>query len=103
MKNNKNVGKCPICGREMIKGASINDHHFIPKSKGGKAEDKITLHVVCHNFLHRQFTEKELMKEYNTPEKCLENESVQKFVKWVSKKDPEFKDSVKTSNRKKRK
>ena len=43
------------------------------------------------------------MREYNTPEKCLESEPVQKFVKWVSKKDPEFKDSVKTSNRKKRK
>ena len=50
MKSKEVVGKCPICSRDMIKGASINDHHFIPKSKGGKAEDKITLHVVCHNF-----------------------------------------------------
>lgn len=100
MKKKEIVGNCPICKRDLIKGASINEHHFIPKCKGGKAKDKITLHVVCHNFLHRQFTEKELMKEYNTPEKCLEDESVKKFVKWVSKKDPEYKDTVKTSKRK---
>jgi hypothetical protein len=94
------VGNCPICSREMIKGSSINDHHFIPKSKGGKAEDKITLHKVCHDFLHRQFREVELMREFNTPEKCLEQESVLKFVKWLKKKDPEFVGTVKVSKRK---
>ncbi len=102
MKKKEIVGKCPICSRDLIKGASINEHHFIPKSKGGKAEDKITLHVVCHDFLHRTFTENELMRVYNTPEKCLEHEAVSKFAKWISKKDPEYKDSVKINKRKKR-
>lgn len=96
-------GSCPICGRDLIAGNSINDHHFIPKSKGGKNHDKITLHKVCHDFLHRRFTEKELSKEYNSPDKCLTDEAVQKFVKWLKKKDPEFVDSVKTSNRKRKK
>lgn len=30
-------GLCPICDREMFNdGKSINRHHFIPKSRGGK-------------------------------------------------------------------
>lgn len=94
------LGSCPICGRDLIKGNSINDHHFIPKCKGGKASDKITLHKVCHDFLHRQFTENELRRVYNTPEKCLEVESVIKFTKWLKKKDPEFVDTIKVSNKK---
>ena len=97
------VGVCPLCKRDMIEGRSINEHHFIPKLKGGKAVDKKTLHKVCHDFLHRTFTESELAKYYNTPEKCLADESIQKYMKWLSKKDPEFVGSVKTANRKKRK
>lgn len=103
MKKEKEVvGVCPLCGRDLIVGPSINDHHFLPKSRGGKAEDKVTLHRVCHDMLHRIFTEKQLEREYNTPEKCLQHEDIIKYVKWLSKKDPEFMDSVKTSNKKRR-
>lgn len=86
----ENLGNCPICSRDMISGPSVNEHHFIPKSKGGKAEDKILLHRCCHDFLHRTFTESELAREFNTPAKCLEHESVQKYVKWLRKKIQNF-------------
>lgn len=92
---------CPLCKRLMVEGPSINEHHFIPKLKGGKSKDKILIHKVCHDFLHRTFTETELANYYNTPERCLENESVQKYMKWLQKKDPEFVDSIKVSNKKK--
>jgi hypothetical protein len=82
----------------MIKGRSIDEHHFIPKLKGGKVTD--TLHVVCHRKLHSVFSETEMARYYNTPEKCLENEEVKKFVKWISKKDPEFLTSHKEHNQK---
>lgn len=40
MNNLKEVlGKCPICNRDMIKGPSIDEHHFIPKSKKGKEKE----------------------------------------------------------------
>lgn len=91
-----------MCKRDLIKGPSVNEHHFIPKSKGGKAEDKILIHRSCHDFLHKRFTENELARVYNTPEKCLEDEDVIKYMKWIQKKDPEFIDSIKTSNKKRK-
>lgn len=97
------IGKCPICSRDMISGSSVNEHHFKPKSRSGKAEDKIMLHRVCHDKLHRIFTEKELELHYNTPEKCIEHDEIKKIVKWLTKKHPEFVDKVIISNNKKSK
>jgi hypothetical protein len=94
------VGACPICSRDMINGPSIDEHHFIPKCKKGK--EKQFLHKTCHRFIHALFTEKELANIYNTPEALLEVEDIQNYVKWLAKKDPEFIDKIKTSNRKKR-
>lgn len=100
MKSNKEIlGDCPLCTRAMIKGPSVDEHHFIPKCKGGK--EKQYLHKTCHRFIHAQFTESELSKMYNTPEKLLEVEVIQNYMKWLQKKDPEFIDSIKTGNRKK--
>lgn len=100
MKSNKEIlGDCPLCNRPMIKGPSVDEHHFIPKCKGGK--EKQYLHKTCHRFIHAQFTESELSKIYNTPEKLLAVEIIQNYMKWLQKKDPEFIDSIKTGNRKK--
>lgn len=93
------LGDCPLCNRPMIKGPSVDEHHFIPKCKGGK--EKQYLHKTCHRFIHAQFTESELSKIYNTPEKLLAVEIIQNYMKWLQKKDPEFIDSIKTGNRKK--
>ena len=82
------VGQCPICGRDMEEGSSIDRHHFTPKSEGGKAMDYI--HRVCHTKIHSLFTNKELATHYDTPEKLLENIHVQRFVKWIRKKGPSF-------------
>ncbi len=95
------IGKCPICKRDLIKGASVDEHHFIPKSKGGKASDKILLHRICHQKLHKTFTNQELERVYNTPEKCVEHEEIQKFIKFVSKKNPEYYDKNLENKRKK--
>lgn len=100
MKSDKIIlGNCPLCERIMIKGPSVDEHHFIPKSKGGK--EKEYLHKTCHRFIHAQFTESELFRIYNTPEKLLAVDTIQNYMKWLQKKDPEFIDSIKTGNRKK--
>lgn len=93
------IGKCPICDRDMIKGPSIDKHHFIPKCRGGKETE--FLHKVCHRKIHSLWTEKELEKEFNDPNKVCENEEIQKFIKWIYKKDPEFYDRNEVHNRKK--
>tara|TARA_B100002019_G_C21182211_1_gene554301 strand:+ start:544 stop:852 length:309 start_codon:yes stop_codon:yes gene_type:complete len=102
MKKEDIVGKCPICNRDMIAGPSIDEHHFIPKSRGGKSENKILIHSVCHQKLHQTFTNKELEKEFNTPEKCVAHPMIKKFIKFISKKHPEYKDKNIKANRKKK-
>jgi len=93
---------CPICGRPMPE-ITCNTHHLVPDTFGGK--ETITLHRICHNQIHAVFTERELQHEFNTVEKLLEHGAIQKFVKWVAKKDPYFYEKTRDSRerRKKRK
>lgn len=80
---------CAICSRPLGK-ENISKHHLIPKSRGGKDSELIEIHNICHQKIHSVFTLKELRDEYNTVEKLVENEEIIKFIKWVSKKAPEF-------------
>jgi len=80
--------KCPICKRELIEGLSVNEHHLIPKTFGGK--ETISLHRVCHDKLHSTFSEREMSNYYHTIDRLMEHEEIRKFIKWVKKKDPEF-------------
>jgi hypothetical protein len=93
------IGICPICDREMWKGPSIDKHHFLPKSKGGKETEY--LHKICHRKIHSLFKNKELAKEFNNPEFVRLHPEILKFIKWISKKDPDFYDKNDTHNRKK--
>jgi len=92
------TNNCPICNREMIAGKSIDEHHLIPKAF--KGTEKVLLHKICHRKLHTVFTEREMQHHYHTIERLLENEEIQKFVKWIKNKDPEF--YVKTKDTKER-
>lgn len=98
----QNKGACPICEREMYDdGKSINRHHFIPKSRGGK--EQFFTHTLCHNMIHSLWTEKELELEYSDPEKIKEHPDMKTFIAWVKKKDPLFYIKTKSSNQKKSK
>ena len=93
------VDTCPICSRPL--GSDINEHHLIPKTFKGR--DKIVIHRICHDTLHRTFTEREMQHYYHTIERILENETIQKFIKWVSRKDPDFYIQAKETNDRRRK
>lgn len=90
---------CPLCGREL--GSQIDNHHLRPKTFGGK--ETVLIHKICHNKIHSVFTERELDKYYHTVERLLENEHIQKFVKWVRKRDPEYYEKTKDTRERKRK
>ena len=79
---------CPICGRQLINGPSVDDHHLIPKCK--KGTDTVTIHKICHSKIHSVWTEKELTDYYHTVERIKSHIEIQKFIKWVSKKAPEY-------------
>jgi len=82
--------ECPICKRPLGHKDTISKHHLIPKSRGGRDSELITIHNICHQKIHSVFTEKELKDHYSTVEKLLEHEEIQKFIKWVAKKHPDF-------------
>lgn len=92
MEENDDIS-CEMCERDI----PTTSHHLIPKQVHSKkwCKNKFTKDEMnnrradlcrdCHPFLHRTFKHSELAKKYNTIEKILENEEVQKFVKWVKK------------------
>jgi hypothetical protein len=87
----------------MIAGPTVDDHHLIPKSKGGKKIPPVTMHIVCHRKIHSVFTDNELMTYYNTWERIQEHEQIASFIKWVSKKPAEYLDVHRETKSRKRK
>jgi hypothetical protein len=90
---------CPLCKRPL--GNDHNKHHLIPKTFKGK--ETIDLHRICHNKIHSVFSERELKRYYHTIERLLENEEIQKFVKWLQNKHPDFYESHRDSGSRKEK
>ena len=86
----KETSNCLICNRELGNSDLISKHHLIPKSRGGKHSTTILIHNICHQKIHSVFTERELKNEFHTVEKLLQQEAMQKFVKWVRKKHVDF-------------
>lgn len=82
--------RCPLCGRELTDGPSVNEHHLVPRSYRGR--ETIRMHRICHNKIHAVFTEQELARHYHTVDRILENEEIRKFVAWVRKKDAAYYD-----------
>ncbi|MEO8770176.1 MAG: HNH endonuclease [Ferruginibacter sp.] len=82
------TNKCPLCNRELAE--PIVRHHLIPPSKGGKDTITVAMHKICQAKVHAVFTETEQKNYYNTIGRIREHEERTKFIKWVSKKEPEF-------------
>jgi hypothetical protein len=78
---------CPICDRP-IPNSQKDAHHFVPKSKGGKATEY--LHRICHRQIHALFTETQLARELNTAEAIKEKAEMKKFIAWVQSKPNDF-------------
>lgn len=75
---------CELCGR-VTPGRFAEKHHLVPRSKGGEE----TIDVCCHcgDHVHRLFSNKELAETYNTLEALRSEERMQKWIRWVSKRD----------------
>lgn len=84
------LGPCPVCGRPMIAGPSVDRHHWTPRSHGGRTA--APLHRVCHRMLHRLFTRAELAALVDTPDKARARPEVQRFIGWVRKQPPDYVD-----------
>jgi hypothetical protein len=82
---------CELCERDI----DVTRHHLIPQcrhknKKNKKSFDRkdvkkriLMICRDCHSQIHVLFTEKELEFEFNTLEKLLGEERVQKYLKWI--------------------
>lgn len=84
----RELGPCPICGRPMLAGPSVDRHHFVPRAEGGREARPV--HRICHRKLHSLWTERELATAYATPEAIRNHPEMQRFIQWVARKPPEF-------------
>ncbi|MGB0750247.1 MAG: HNH endonuclease, partial [Magnetospiraceae bacterium] len=60
------VDPCPLCGRPLIAGKSVDRHHWVPRRHGGT--DWSWVHVICHRMVHELFTPRDLAETFTTPE-----------------------------------
>lgn len=83
---------CEMCGVEK----ELTFHHLIPKTLHStkwyvknftKEEMNTGIYVCrcCHDGIHNLYSEKELGREFNTKQKLLSEEKIQKHAKWSSK------------------
>ena len=81
-------GRCALCHRE-VPARLITMHHLHPKSRGGKAEQRVPLCKPCHKQLHAMFSNVELEKVYPTLEALRKAPQLQPFLKWIRKQKPD--------------
>ena len=82
---------CPLCGRLLEPGRSVDEHHLVPRSQGGKT--KTHIHRICHRKIHATLDERELARGFNTWEALLAHPDIAAFVRWVANKPPSFYDN----------
>lgn len=87
-----NIGPCLFCNRRL----SLTFHHLIPRKVHRRTRFKkhypratlqqgILVCRDCHRGIHRRFSEMELAKTYNTPEKLQADAELSRHFLWVSK------------------
>lgn len=89
--------RCPLCGRPMVAGASVNQHHLIPRTYGGR--ETVTMHRICHDKIHAVLSERDLRDAYHDFESLRAHPDLARFIRWVARKHPEFHDGHTTRKR----
>lgn len=76
-------GVCPNCGRDGSQ-VQLTRHHLVPKSRGGRRGDTLTLCVDCHTFLNTQYTPAE-QEQLSQPERLLADPRMRRFGRFASR------------------
>ncbi len=87
---NRDLGPCPLCGRPLLEGPSIDRHHWRPRKHGGR--DWSWLHKVCHRMIHRRFSEAELAAGHDSAAALAADPDIARFVRWVRRKPADYVD-----------
>lgn len=79
---------CPLCDRPLVPGPSVDLHHLVPKSQGGR--DTVAMHRICHRKIHAVLNEKEIARSYAAMEALKAHPAIAAFIRWVARKPPTF-------------
>jgi hypothetical protein len=90
--------RCPLCQREIPPHLESR-HHLTPKLRGGKHGPVVILHKICHGKIHSLFSETQLARHYSTIDQLLQNEEMQKFVRWIAKRPIDYTSSNRRPHR----
>ncbi|HYF60622.1 MAG TPA: HNH endonuclease [Burkholderiaceae bacterium] len=88
---------CPLCGRPLPDGPSVDLHHPRPRSLGGTAT--VRMHRICHRKLHATFTERELAAFADDWDALRAQPEIAAFVRWVGRRPGDFYDGSRKAAR----
>ncbi len=94
MPDDQDIPTCPLCLRPIPKDVPQSLHHLIPKLKGGKGGPVVLLHHICHREVHKQFSEADLARSFNTTDALRTAPEMEKFLAWVAKRPPGFSSKI---------
>ncbi len=60
----------------------------MPKSRGGRHTEPV--HPICHRTIHATLTNKELERDFHTPDRLRTHPDIAAFVRWVEGKPSDF-------------
>jgi hypothetical protein len=82
-----NDEKCELCERAV---ANLTVHHLVPRSQGKKKQTLPTASLcpACHRQLHVLFSNLHLARSLSSIEEIKQEPSMQRFLAWVRKQDP---------------
>jgi 5-methylcytosine-specific restriction endonuclease McrA len=94
------LGPCPLCGRPLVDGPSVDRHHLVPKAEGGR--QAVVMHRICHRKIHSVLDERDLATAYHEPEALKAHPEIARFVRWVRTKPPELYKRTEPARRRRR-
>lgn len=72
---------CPICMKK-IESIYMENHHYIPESKGGTIKDTFRICGTCHDTIHYYIPIDEIAN-YKTPELLKEHPLISIYINWI--------------------
>ena len=89
------AASCPLCDRPMVGGPSLDQHHTVPRSHGGR--ETVTMHKICHRAIHAMLSERELAEAFSGFEALKKHPTLAQFIAWVKMRPPEYYDRTRWS------
>lgn len=85
----------------LIAGPSIDTHHLLPRSHGGKIT--VTLHRICHQAIDPTLSEAELARGFASIEALQQYPDLNRLIARVRKRPADYQDRSRWSRLRRRK